>query len=214
MIVSAATVPGAVHAPSRAHGATETAGAYALYALAFSAPDDALREAMAKHRGAWSLPAADPAALVLEHARLFVGPGSVPAPPYGSVYHDGHVLMGESTMDALRHYREAGFALAPDAGVLPDHVVAELSFLSVLAEEEARAWGDGDAGAARTWMGRRGAFLCDHLAAWAPELCSRMLKATTEPFYVALATRLRDLVAADLEELRAAVAGPASLEGL
>jgi TorA maturation chaperone TorD len=209
MIVSAAELPGAAQAPSRAHSATEKAAAYALYALAFSAPDDALREVVAEHRGPWSLPAPDPGALVLEHTRLFVGPGRVPAPPYGSVYHDGPVLMGESTMDALRHYREAGFALAPDAAVLPDHVVAELSFLSVLAEEEARAWGEGDAGAARSWMGRRGAFLCDHLAAWAPELCRRMLEATTEPFYVALATRLRDLLATDLQELRAAVADPA-----
>lgn len=208
MTVSAAEVPGAGQTPSRARSATEKAAAYALYALAFSAPDDALPEAVAENRGRWSLPAVAPGALVLEHTRLFVGPGPVPAPPYGSVYHDGPVLMGESTMDVLRHHREAGFALAPDAGVLPDHVVAELSFLSVLAEEEARAWAEGDAGAARTWIGKRGAFLCDHLAAWAPELCSRMLRATTEPFYVALGTRLRDLVVADLEELRAAVAGP------
>jgi TorA maturation chaperone TorD len=213
MTVSAAEVPGAAEAPSRAHSATEKAAAYALYALAFSAPDDALREVVAENRGPWALPAGEPGALILEHTRLFVGPGPVPAPPYGSVYHDGPVLMGESTMDALRHYREAGFALAPGADVLPDHVVAELSFLSVLAEEEARAWADGDAGAARIWMGRRGAFLCDHLAAWAPELCRRMLGATSEPFYVALGTMLRELVAADLEELRAAVAEPTPLSG-
>ncbi len=190
---------------SAGRGAAAKAGAYALYALAFAPPGEELRRAVRGYAGPLALPEPGPEDLVVEHTRLFVGPGRVPAPPYGSVYHDGHVLMGESTIDVLRHYREAGFAFAQDAGLLPDHVVAELSFLSVLAEEEARAWSEEGDGAARIWAGRRGAFLCDHLGAWAPELSRRMLAATPAPFYRVLAVNIRQLVATDLEDLVRAV---------
>jgi TorA maturation chaperone TorD len=156
-----------------------------------------------------ALATGDSPALEIEHTRLFVGPGRVPASPYGSVYLDGGALMGESTADALRHYGEAGFALAPDAGMLPDHLVVELSFLSVLAEEAARALRAGDWPAARLWLGRRGAFLCDHLGAWAPPLAEAVLAATNEPLYRAAAVSLRELVAADLETLLATVGDPA-----
>lgn len=184
-----------------------TADRYASLAHAFAPPYANL----ADDRGSTgaALPTGDSAALEVEHTRLFVGPGRVPASPYGSVYLDGGALMGESTADALRHYREAGFVLAPETGMLPDHLVVELSFLSVLAEEAARAIGAGDWAAARLWLGRRGAFLCDHLGAWAPPLAEAVLAATNEPLYRAAAVSLRELVAADLETLLATVGDPA-----
>jgi TorA maturation chaperone TorD len=191
----------------RARLATERAAAYARLAAAFDRPSEALAEVTAAWSGPGAGPGRDWAALALEHTRLFVGPGRVPAPPYGSVYHEGHVLMGESTLDAMRQYREAGFSFAPDAGMLADHVVAELSFLAVLADEEAQAWTAGDEAGAWVWLGRRGAFLCDHLGAWAPLLCQRILSATDEPFYRAVAVSLRELVAVDLDHLATAVEG-------
>lgn len=201
----AAGAPGHVW-QARAREAAAKAGAYDLLALAFAPPTEELSRAVARGGGPIALPEADPAALALEHTRVFVGPGRAAAPPWGSVYHDGGVLMGESTMDVLRHYRQAGFTFAPERGELPDHVIAELGFLSVLAEEEARAWEAGDEPAAWVWLGRRGAFLCDHLAAWGPELSQRILSVTIEPFYRALAVSLRELVAVDLECLTNLVA--------
>lgn len=204
-MITGAREPGAGPGDAPAREADRTAERYALLAHALGPPSSALAEAVARTNGPFALPPADPAELELEHTRLFVGPGRVPAPAHGSVYLDGGVLMGESTVDALRQYREAGFVLAPDAGALPDHVVVELSFLAVLAEEAARAWRAGDAAAARLWLGRRGAFLCDHLGAWAPALSEAILGATSEPFYRAVAVSLRELVATDLEYLLAAI---------
>lgn len=192
---------------ARVRLARTRAAEYARLAAAFDRPSEALAEVMGGGSGPGADPGHDWAALALEHTRLFVGPGRVPAPPYGSVYHEGHVLMGESTLDAMRQYREAGFSLAPDAGVLADHVVAELSFLALLAEEEAQAWTAGDEAGAWVWLGRRGAFLCDHLGAWAPLLSQRVLSATEEPFYRTLAVSLRELVAVDLDDVATAVEG-------
>lgn len=192
-------------ADPRARDAAATSERYALLALALAPPSAELERAVAQTAGPFALPRIDPGELLIEHTRLFVGPGRAPAPLYGSVYLDGGVLMGESTADVLRQYREAGFALAPDAGSLPDHATVELSFLSLLAEEAARAWESGDAPTARLWLGRRGAFLCDHLGAWATALSQRIISSTSEPFYRAVAVNLREVVAADLEALLVAV---------
>jgi TorA maturation chaperone TorD len=198
---------------ARAREAAARARAYELLALAFAPPSGELAAALSRRDPALALPAVDPAALVLEHTRLFVGPGRAAAPPYGSLYHEGRGLMGESTLDVLRRYREAGLTFTPERGELPDHVVSELSFLSVLAEEEARAWEAGDEAGARGWLVRRGAFLWDHLGAWAPELSQRMLGATDEPFYRTLAVSLRELVAVDLEYVTSLVAPPEEAAG-
>lgn len=208
MRTSASEPHGAV-ADARWREAERVSERYALLAEAFGSPCGEPDRTRAPTAGPFALPSVDPAELVLEHTRLFVGPGRVPASPYGSVYLDGGVLMGESTADAARQYREAGFVLAAGAGGgLADHLVVELSFLALLAEEAARAWRAGDVPAARLWLGRRGAFLCDHLGAWAPALSEAILGATSEPFYRAAAASLRELVASDLEYLLAAVDPP------
>ena len=50
---------------------------------------------------------ADNEELVWEYRRLFVGPGHLPAPPWGSVYTDHEcVIFGEATL-ALRAWMRA-----------------------------------------------------------------------------------------------------------
>jgi putative dimethyl sulfoxide reductase chaperone len=70
--------------------------------------------------------------LKVDFARLFVGPYSLPAPPYGSLYLDGnHQIMGDSTMDVQRRYEEVGIDLSDKFNETPDHIAAELEFLYV-----------------------------------------------------------------------------------
>jgi TorA maturation chaperone TorD len=129
-----------------------------------------------------------PEALQVEHARLFLGPFELAAPPYGSVYRDGpKVLMGPSTLAVQRAYREAGLTLAADFHEVADHVAAELEFAAYIL-----AGGDGDAAAA---------FLREHLLPWAPAFCDRVEAESQSGFYTALARCLR----AVLEDLAAAL---------
>ncbi|MEN8188527.1 MAG: molecular chaperone TorD family protein [Thermodesulfobacteriota bacterium] len=73
--------------------------------------------------------------LQVEYTRLFInGVPHVVAPPYGSVYFDKS-LQGKFAGDTLAFYREKGFDMSESAD-LPDHLVHELEFLSLLAEEE------------------------------------------------------------------------------
>ncbi|MEN8200368.1 MAG: molecular chaperone TorD family protein [Thermodesulfobacteriota bacterium] len=73
--------------------------------------------------------------LQVEYTRLFInGVPHVVAPPYGSVYIDKS-LQGKFAGDTLAFYHEKGFGMEDDAD-LPDHLIHELEFLSLLAEEE------------------------------------------------------------------------------
>lgn len=73
--------------------------------------------------------------LQIEHTRLFInGVPHVAAPPYGSVYIDKS-LQGLHAERTLKFYLEHGYRLKDDAD-LPDHIVHQLEFLSLLAEND------------------------------------------------------------------------------
>lgn len=188
---------------SRAEEARVRASSYETLALGFSPPSAALAEAVSEGEAWFSLPALDVKALIPEYCRLFVGPGSLPVPPYESVYREGWRVFGETTLEVKRRYEEAGYTLNPSFTELPDHVAAELVFMAVLAEEEAKAWEAEDVSAALTWLERERAFLDDHLTRWLPDFCDRVLTATDSPFYRGLASALREFVTLDAERVRA-----------
>ena len=61
-------------------------------------------------------------ALAVEHARLFIGPFQLIAPPYGSIYlDDTKTVMGDSTAKVAAFYHNCGLTLAEDFHELPDH---------------------------------------------------------------------------------------------
>lgn len=74
--------------------------------------------------------------LRVDHTRLFIN--AVPhvlAPPYGSVYLSAEgTLYGPSTDLTKNFYRERGVELA-SLSEIPDHIVCELDFLAMLAEQ-------------------------------------------------------------------------------
>jgi len=126
--------------------------------------------------------------LRVEHARLFVGPHRVIAPPYGSVYlEEGRRVMGDSTLHALRAYEEAGLHLDPDFKELPDHISVELEFVYYLTAKGAEAAAAGNADESSRYDWAREAFLDQHLRRWVPPFCARIAERTEHDFYRDLA---------------------------
>ncbi|MBM2814760.1 MAG: cytoplasmic chaperone TorD family protein [Ignavibacteria bacterium] len=70
--------------------------------------------------------------LMVEYARLFVGPFKVIAPPYGSYYLEDCKLMGDSTIQVMNIYDHADLSINNTFKDLPDHIIAELEFLYFL----------------------------------------------------------------------------------
>ena len=102
-----------------------------------------------------------------------MGPYTLFAAPYGSVYLDGErKIMGDSTLDVKTRYREAGLDTAQNFKDAPDHISAELEFMYYLIFKEIDAFANSDIETAIDFIQRQKSFLEDHLMAWVPEFAN------------------------------------------
>ncbi|MEF8824060.1 MAG: molecular chaperone TorD family protein [Desulfohalobiaceae bacterium] len=125
--------------------------------------------------------------LLKEYSRLFLGPFQLEAPPFGSVYlEDEGRMMGESTTEAQRIYRECGLDMSPDFTSPPDHVAAELEFLAYLGFQESNSR---DADQETFFREQRAWFLDRHIGRWFPMFAENVENNTEMGFYLEL-TRL------------------------
>lgn len=107
-------------------------------------------------------------ALQIEYTRLFInGFPHVVAPPYGSVYLDKS-LLGKHTEKTMSFYKSHGYMLKEGTD-LPDHIIYQLEFLSLLAENNDEA--------AET------EFLKTIFLPWFSKFHARVRQETTHPFY-------------------------------
>ena len=89
---------------------------------------------------------ADSEALVWEYRRLFVGPGAMPVPPWGSVYTDREcVVFGEATLALRSWMKRNGIARQGDEKTPEDHIGLMLLLMAWIAfgapPELWRGWG-------------------------------------------------------------------------
>lgn len=125
--------------------------------------------------------------VVWEYRRLFVGPGHLPAPPWGSVYTDREcVVFGESTLALRAWMRAVGVERLADERTPEDHIGLMLALLSFLAAERSELVDD---------------YLRDHLLTWAPHYLEALEEAAEQPFYAGLA-RLTRLTLVGLQRER------------
>lgn len=126
--------------------------------------------------------------LLLDYARLFLGPNQILAKPYGSVWMSADpTLMQDSTVAVLQLYAEGGFEIADDFRELPDHIAAELEFLYLLIFRENQARRAGEAGALAAAAGLRRRFLDDHLGRWVGPFTAAVGAGAQSAFYRELA---------------------------
>ncbi len=120
-------------------------------------------------------------ALRVAHAKLFIGPFDLLAPPYGSVYLDeGRQVMGNSTMDAVNVYAKAGLDPSGDNHEPPDHITTELEFMYFLTYQHLT---EGET----KYLAWQREFLANHLSRWIPPFSSRIIMGNLNPFYNHLA---------------------------
>ena len=133
--------------------------------------------------------------LSVEYARLFVGPYELKAPPYGSVYLDGERrVMGNSTMEVIRLYEEAGLAMDKDFKEVPDHIAVELEFMYYLIYKEMEALEKLEKDKALALEETRNHFFNRFLSLWVPSFCQKMKESTNNLFYIALADCLSTFI--------------------
>lgn len=159
----------------------------------------------AQHAGAAAdaLKGVSAEALAVEHARLFVGPFQLVAPPYGSLYlDDAKTVMGDSTARVAAFYHQCGLHLADDFHELPDHIAVELEFMSFLVfkQREAETSGNPDESARIRNLQRE--FLRTFLLPWLPLFTAAVIDDGEAPFYQAIARCSAAFVTADYAALQ------------
>ena len=134
--------------------------------------------------------------LTVEHARLFVGPYTLLAPPYGSVYMEPERrIMGNSTMDVVKRYQQSGLDMAGDFKDAPDHIAAELEFMHFLYSAEAECMQGNEREKELGGVILKNHFLTTCLAPWIHPFCQNIKNATTNQFYINLAECLEIVIA-------------------
>jgi len=105
--------------------------------------------------------------------RFFVGPGSVVAPPYASVYLEPEVrLMGASTMHFRKFLQEMHTAVPGDGSLPDDFLPFELDAWVMACDKYSTA----EASAVKTLDEACRWLLHDHMGAWIPPFIHRALQ--------------------------------------
>ena len=150
-------------------------------------------------------------ALKVDFARLFVGPYTLLAAPYGSIYmEEGRTIMGDSTLDARDFYRDAGVDMDPNFMDAPDHIAVELEFLHLLVFREVEAMRRGDVNDAALRVQEQAAFLARHLGHWVEPFSKSVEKAAETAFYRRLAEATRIFVMEDQNRIGRAHSAPSA----
>lgn len=135
-----------------------------------------------------SFDAQDLQALLVDYARLFLGPPEALAKPYGSSWLTGEAaLMQESTLAVIELYRQGGFEVDEEFMDLPDHVAVELEFLYLLLFKQNEASRAGLQDVCADWEKLEAMFLGDHLGKWIAPFAAAVKAAAQTPFYRELA---------------------------
>ena len=145
--------------------------------------------------------ASDLESLRVDHARLFIGPYKLLAPPYGSVYLEDGRLMGNSTIDVKALYAEEG--LDTVLKVAPDHIGVELEFMVYLIGRAVEAQeGQNPEDAARFEQKQR-AFLARHLGQWVVAFAAKVEEMAETGFYRTLGSVTRRFMETESARLSA-----------
>ena len=129
-----------------------------------------------------------------DHLKLFVGPKTLLAPPYGSLYLEKQgQIMGPSTQDAIRFYQAAGLKKSEDFKEPPDHIRTELEFMSYLITEVVKDLSEMEEKAdcekkkiltkCENFLELQEKFLKNHLGSWVRPFTQNLMKNGDTVFY-------------------------------
>lgn len=124
-----------------------------------------------------------------QYFRCFViDPELPPCPPYESV----HLALppgasGVLTAQLVNEYRDGGLEISPSLEEAPDHATVELEYMTLLCDQEARAWEKKHLKEGIEALKRQQSFLKQHLSRWFPGFAREVDKKKTSELYGSLA---------------------------
>jgi TorA maturation chaperone TorD len=122
------------------------------------------------------------------------------------------MIWGETTVEAVKLYVEAGLKVAEDFKDIPDHFATELEFMWYLIREEIKARGgvledkaSGDGGSegvdlekAEKMSDLQGKFFRKHIGAWYEKFLQRVISADKSVFYSELSVLTSEFLSKEM----------------
>ena len=126
--------------------------------------------------------------LKFDYLSMFVGPKTLLAPPYGSIYMEEQgQIMGVSTNDTIRIYQEAGLKKAADFKEPPDHIRVELDFMFTLIQQTIELCEESNLSEAENKINLQLEFLSKHIGSWVKPFTNNIIQNSKTEFYKNLA---------------------------
>jgi TorA maturation chaperone TorD len=146
------------------------------------------------------------AALAVEYAHLFLGPGKHIS-PHESVHHKKEnaqwgQLWGESTAEVKKIIESSGLEYKTEYTGLPDHISVELEFMQHVVMREEQAWQDNDKETALLCQENEKKFVDEHLFRWIPDFCEKVVAEADLPFYREMARLTKTFIEFEKQELK------------
>ena len=138
-----------------------------------------------------------------EYTRLFIGPMSLVAPPWESVYgQKDAMLFQESTLEVRNTYRQYGLIPEGYPHVADDSLALELHFMALLAQRGLDAFYAGKNDDLTADLTGSSDFLTKHLLVWVPKFLERMKGAKTNILYPQMCLVLDEFLRKDAETVK------------
>ena len=138
-----------------------------------------------------------------EYTRLFIGPVSLVAPPWESVYgQKDAMLFQESTLEVRNTYRQYGLIPEGYPHVADDSLALELHFMALLAQRGLDAFYAGKNDDLIADLTGSSDFLKKHLLVWVPKFLERMKGAKTNILYPQMCLVLDEFLRKDAETVK------------
>ena len=138
-----------------------------------------------------------------EYTRLFIGPMSLVAPPWESVYgQKDAMLFQESTLEVRNTYRQYGLIPEGYPHVADDSLALELHFMALLAQRGLDAFYAGKNDDLTADLTGSSDFLKKHLLVWVPKFLERMKGAKTSILYPQMCLVLDEFLRKDAETVK------------
>ena len=138
-----------------------------------------------------------------EYTRLFIGPMSLVAPPWESVYgQKDAMLFQESTLEVRNTYRQYGLIPEGYPHVADDSLALELHFMALLAQRGLDAFYAGKNDDLIADLTGSSDFLKKHLLVWVPKFLERMKGAKTNILYPQMCLVLDEFLRKDAETVK------------
>ncbi|WP_316569924.1 molecular chaperone TorD family protein [Neobacillus sp. YIM B06451] len=141
----------------------------------------------------------------VEYSRLFIGPGTLPAPPWESFYRSREQMLFDDVMYEVREqFHNEGLRFVKENNEPDDHLTIELEFMlhlilkGIHAKEEHELF---------NILKKQRAFLNEHLGRWIGDFGKRLAQSTTSNLYRGAALLANDFIADDIDFLNELVEG-------